>query len=69
MDRGQAVGWHEERISAREIARRLEVSDSVIRRLLERFQTTRSTDERPRSERPRCTTRRQDLLMQMTALR
>lgn len=69
MDRGRAVGWHQEGISAREIARRLGVSDSVIRRLLERFQATGSTDERPRSGRPRCTTRRQDLLMQVTALR
>jgi len=35
MDRGRAVGRHQEGISAREIARRLGVSDSVIRRLLE----------------------------------
>ena len=68
MDRGRAVGWHQEGI-AREIARRLGVNDSVIRRLLERFQATGSTDERPRSGRPRCTTRRQDLLVQVTALR
>ena len=52
MDRGRAVGWYREEISAREIARRLGVSDSVIRRLLERFQATGNTDERPRSGRP-----------------
>ena len=69
MDRGQDVGWHQEEISAREIARRLGVSDSFIRRLLERFQATGSTDERPRSGRPRCKAWRQDLLMQVTALR
>ena len=62
MDRGQAVGLHQEGISARETARRLGVSDSVIRRLLERFQDTGSTDERHRSGRSRCTTRRQDLM-------
>ena len=69
MDRGRALGWHQEGISAREIAKRLGVSDSVIRLLLERFQATGSTDERPSSGRPRCTIRRQDLFMQVTALR
>ena len=56
-------------ISATEIARRLRVSDSVIRRLLKWFQASGSTDESPRSGRPRCTTWRQDLPMQVTVLR
>ena len=66
IDCGRAVGWHQEGISAQEIARRLGVSDSVIRRLLEHFQATGSTDERPRLGRPICTTWRQVLLMQVT---
>ena len=45
MDHGQALGRHQEGISAPEIVRRLEVRDCVIRHLLERFQATGSTDK------------------------
>ena len=69
LNRGLAVGWHQEGISGREIARRLRVKHAVIQRLLERFQATGSTDERPRSGRPRCTNQRQDRFLHIAALR
>lgn len=53
----------------REIARRLAVSHSVIQRLHERFQTTGTTINRPRSGRPRSTSRRDDRFLLLSALR
>lgn len=69
VDCGRAIGWLEDGISGREVARRLGVSHSVIQRLHERFQATGSADARPRSGRPRVTTRRQDRYLQLSALR
>ena len=56
LDRGRALGWLQDGISGRGVARRLGMSHSVIQRLQARFQVTGSADERPRSGRPRCTT-------------
>ena len=69
LDQGRALGWLQEGISAREVGRRLGVSDSVIRRLRERFQATGSAEERARSGRPRATSRRDDRSIVLAALR
>ena len=53
----------------REVARRLDVSHSVIQRLFERFLATGSTAPRPRSGRPRATDRHDDNFLRLTALR
>lgn len=68
-DRGRAIAWIQEGVSGREVARRLQVSHSVIQRLLERFRTTGTSANRPRSGRPRATNRRDDNFIRLTALR
>ncbi|KAK7096213.1 hypothetical protein V1264_005533 [Littorina saxatilis] len=69
LDRGRALGWLQDGVSGSEVSRRLGVSHSVIQRLHQRFQTTGSAVERPRSGRPRCTDRRDDRYLQLLALR
>lgn len=69
VDRGRAIAWLQDGIAVREVARRLEVSHSVIVRLQERFRTTGSVRERRRSGRPRATTERQDHFITLSALR
>ena len=69
LDRGRALGWLQDGVSGREVSRRLGVSHSVIQRLQQRFQTTGSTDERPRTGWPRCTDGRDDRYLQLMALR
>ena len=51
------------------MSRRLQVSHSVIIRLRDRHVATGSSQERPRSGRPRATTRRQDRHLRLGALR
>ena len=68
-DRGRAIAMHQEGIALREIARRLEVSLSVIQRLRDRWRNTGSVAERHRSGRPRITTRRQDRSVVLSCLR
>lgn len=69
LNRGRALGWLQDKVSGREVARRLGVSYSIIQRLQERFQTTGSADERPRSGCPRATNGRDDHYLQLLALR
>ena len=69
VDRGRALGWVQDGVSQREVARRLRVSLSVIQRLLQRFQATGNTEERPRSGRPRSTNQRDDRSLRFAALR
>ena len=60
VDRGRAIAWLQQRIAVREVARRLGVAPSVICRLQQRWQATGRVQDRPRSGRPRKTTRRED---------
>lgn len=68
FDRGRAIAWVQNGVSKREVARRLEVSISVIVRLTERLNATGNVQERPRSGRPKCTTPREDRLVHREAL-
>lgn len=63
LDRGRAVGWFQHGVGVREIARRLQVSPSVITRLRQRFQATGRVEDRPRPGRPKKTTAREDRLI------
>ena len=60
VDRGQAIAWLQQRITVCEVARRLGVAPSVICRLQQCWQATGRVQDRPRSGRPRKTTRRED---------
>ena len=60
VDRGRAIARLQQRIAVREVARRLGVAASVICRLQQRWQATGRVQDRPRSGRPRKTTRRED---------
>lgn len=60
LDRGRAVGWFQDGVAVREIARRLQVSPSVIVRLRQRFNATGQVQDRPRPGRPKKTTARED---------
>ena len=68
-DRAMAVGMLDAGQSARDVARRFGVSHSTILRLNERFQTTRSVKDRPRSGRPKKTTLAQDRYLRNLTLR
>ena len=69
LDQGQAQGWLQDGVSGREVLRRLVVSNSVIQRHHQPFQTIGSADQRPQSGRPRCTDRRDDRYLKLMALR
>ena len=69
LDRGRALGWLQDGISGREVARRLGVSKSVIQRLHQRYQATGRAEERPRSGRPRITNRQDDRYLMLLAVR
>ncbi|XP_041369729.1 uncharacterized protein LOC121383702 [Gigantopelta aegis] len=68
-DRGRAIGWLQDGHTQRSVAHRLNVSQSVIGRLWQRFRTTNSIQNRSRSGRPRSTTAREDRFLMITALR
>ena len=67
--RGRALALLDEGIGQREVARRLQVSLSVIQRLLHRFNETGSVQERRHPGRPRATTRHEDRSLVLSALR
>lgn len=56
-------------LSTRQIARRLNIGQSDVVRCWNRFQTTGSVEDRPRSGRPRSTTRNEDRFIGLTARR
>lgn len=68
FDRTRAIAWMQDGVAAREVARRLAVSHSVIIRLRQRHQATGSVQERPRAGRPKKTTQREDRYIRIQAL-
>lgn len=68
FDRTRAIAWLQDRVGVREVARRLQVSHSVIIRLRERFQATGTVKERPRPGQPKKTTAREDRFIRRQAL-
>ena len=67
--RGRAIALLDEGIGQREVARRLEVSHSVIQRLYQRFLETGAVQERRHSGRPRVTSRQEDHYLVISSLR
>ena len=63
------IGQLQAGISQSEVARTVNVNQSTISRLWSRFQQTGTTNDRPRSGRPRITTRRQDRYIRVFHLR
>lgn len=68
FERGRAVAWFQDGVPKREVARRLQVSISVIVRLIQRFTATGRVHERRRSGRPKKTNPREDRLIERQAL-
>ena len=66
---GRAISMLLNGITQNEVARRLNVTKSTISRLRRRLANTTSVKDRPRSGRPRTTTRRQDQQIRLTHLR
>ena len=68
FDRARAVAWFQDGVTKREVARRLQVSISVIVRLIQRYIATGRVQERRRSGRPKMTNPREDRLIERQAL-
>lgn len=68
-DRGRALAWLQDGETQRSVSNRLNVSQSVIGRLWQRFRATGSVQNRPRSGRPRSTTAREDRYLTTMTLR
>ena len=68
FDRARAVAWFQDGVTKLEVARRLQVSISVIVRLIQRYTATGRVQERRRSGRPKKTNPREDRLIERQAL-
>lgn len=68
-DRERAIGMLQSGLYQTDVARRLGVHRTTIARLWSRFNTTGSTDDRPRLGQPRATTQRQDRYIRRLHLR
>lgn len=68
-ERDRAIGMLQAGRSTRAVARVFGVHHSTVVRLAERFQTTGSSNDRPRSGRPRVTTAAQDRANRLSHLR
>ncbi|XP_077989913.1 uncharacterized protein LOC144444373 [Glandiceps talaboti] len=63
FQKGQIITLHEDGYSNREVARILDISERSIRYNLEKFQTSGTMVNKPRSGRPRVTTEKEDRLL------
>ena len=66
---GRALAWLGDAVSMTEVARRLQVSHSVIQRLQGWFRATGRVTEQPPSGRPRCTSTQDDHFLYLSTLR
>ncbi|GFT66425.1 HTH_Tnp_Tc3_2 domain-containing protein [Trichonephila clavipes] len=67
--RWRAVGWMEMGLSQADVARRLNVSRSVVQRLWDQYQSEDSVCRRPVPGRPRATTPAEDRFLALSARR
>ena len=67
--RNQAIGMHLLGLSNSEISKRVGCHNSTISRLVTTYQQTGDVKDRPRSDQPRVTTRRQDVNIRVIHLR
>ena len=68
FDWARAVAWFQDGVTKREVARRLQVSISVIVRLIQCYIATGRVQKRRRSGRPKKTNPREDRLIEHQAL-
>ena len=68
-DRNRAIGQLEAGVTISEVARRFNVQRRVIRNLRTRFEQTGSTNDLPRTGRPRVTTPEEDRYIALQHLR
>ena len=61
--------WLNDGVSMPEVARRLQVSNSVIQQLQEQFHATGNATEHPRYGRPGCTSRQDDRFLRISSMR
>ena len=69
VNRERAIGMLDAGLSQGEVPRRFGLHRTTINRLVGRLRTTRSTDDRPRSGRPRVTLHVQDRYIRLRSLR
>ena len=67
--RGKIIALTNEGHSQREVAAKMGVSKGAAQRTLERFRKTGSYSSRPKSGRPRSTTKQEDQFIKLTSLR
>ncbi|GFU78003.1 transposable element Tc3 transposase [Trichonephila clavipes] len=67
--RSRAVGWMEMGLSQADVARRLNVSRSVVQRLWDQYRSEDSVSRRPVPGRPRATTPAEDRFLALSARR
>ncbi|GFX89434.1 uncharacterized protein TNCV_4774651 [Trichonephila clavipes] len=67
--RWRAVGWMEMGLSQADVARRLNVSRSVVQRLWDQYQSEDSVSRRPVPGRPQATTPAEDRFLPLSARR
>ena len=67
--RGKIIALTNEGYSQREVAAKMGVSKGAAQRTLERFRKTGSYSSRPKSGRPRSTTKQEDQFIKLTSLR
>ena len=67
--RGQIIALTNEGYSQRQVAAKIGVSKGAVQRTLERFRKTGSYSSRPKSGRPRSTTKQEDQFIKLTSLR
>ncbi|GFW76516.1 transposable element Tcb2 transposase [Trichonephila clavipes] len=67
--RWRAVGWMEMGLSQADVAKRLNVSRSVVQRLWDQYQSEDSVSRRPVTGRPRATTPAEDRFLTLSARR
>jgi transposase len=66
-ERWHVVGMHNDGFSHRRVADHFSVNHSIIVQLMQRFRQTGNVADRPRADRPRKATPREDLLMSRPA--
>ena len=69
VNRERAIGMLDAGVSQGEVARRFGVHRTTINRLVSRVRNTQTTDDRPRSGRPRVTSHVQDRFIRLRSLR
>ena len=69
FEKGQIIGWHDEGVSCRKIAKRLKRGDRCIQKFVKTYKNTGTFERKPGSGRKRKTSAREDRYIVMQALK